>query len=94
MSNIFTKDMNGDAIIAHASVCWSCSVCDCEWLAKGAPVPGWETEPTTIAMYANKGGLRVVACPKMKPFEKRKSSDLIAPELPRRPYAKRKSASY
>lgn len=88
------RDPNGDPVSAHASVCWSCSVCNCEWLRNGTPVPGWETEPTKIASYARKGGLRVVACPKMKPFKERQCDDLIAPEPPRKRYEKRQSAIY
>lgn len=87
-------DASGRIMSTSASICYSCSVCNCEWHLRGKPVPGWVAEPSKIPMYARKGGLRVVACPKMKPFKERQCDDQIAPEPPRRRYEKRKSAIY
>ena len=52
----------------HASLCYSCIVCDCEWIRSGSPVPGWTAVPSRQAQYRNKGGVQVLACPKAIPM--------------------------
>lgn len=56
----------------HASLCYSCSVCSCEWIRCGKPVPGWTAVPTRQPQHMKKGGMPVLACPKAVPMPVRR----------------------
>lgn len=55
----------------HASLCYSCTVCTCEWIRSGKPVPGWNAVPSRQVQFAEKGGMQVLECPKFEPMPER-----------------------
>ena len=56
----------------HESLCYNCTVCSCEWIRAGKPVPGWDAVPTRQVQHINKGGMQVLGCPKFEPMQERK----------------------
>ena len=69
----------------HVSLCYSCTVCSCEWIRAGKPVPGWDAVPSRQAQHADKGGWQVLGCPKFDPMQDRKPRRRRRCETPPKP---------